>query len=164
MLRTLLEKRRVKRTFGELVSPEVVEAMIAGRGERPPLTASHIEIVLVFLRGNTPEQISELVGRVGEVAIAHQAFLDGLSASVIVAIFGAHPASHSAPGARAALVAGLLEHFGTSIKVVHGSGQGCYGLFGAGDTFRYSFIFPGFDAALGLLSRTEFGTAQEFKL
>ncbi|HWX20570.1 MAG TPA: hypothetical protein VN578_11785 [Candidatus Binatia bacterium] len=153
----------MKRTFGKLVEPEVVEAMIEGREERPPLTESQIEVVLVFVRGNTPKEISELIGRVGQVATAHQAFIDGLSASVIVATFGAHPASHPAPGARAALVAGLLEQFGASIKVVHGAGQGCYGLFGVGDTLRYSFIFPGFDAALGLLSRAEFGTAQEFK-
>jgi hypothetical protein len=163
MLRTFLEKRSVKRILGKLVAPDVVEALLEGRVERPPLTESHIEMVLVFVRGNTPEEISELIGRVSQVATANGALIDGLSAAVIVATFGAHPASHPAPGARVALVAGLLEQFGQSIKVVHGAGKGCYGLFGGGDSLRYSFILPDFDAALGLLIRVEFGTAQEFK-
>ena len=118
---------------------------------------------VLFVHGDTPEEISKLIGRVGEIAMAHHAFMDGLSASVIVTTFGAHPASHVTPGARAGLVSRLIEELGTSIKVVHGAGRGFYGLFGAGDFFRYSFTFPQFDAALGLLSRTEFGAAQEFK-
>jgi len=163
MLRAFLEKRRVRRIFRKMVNPESVDALLDGHLERPPPTESQIELVLVFVRGDKPEQISELIGRVIEISMAHQAYVDGLVASVVVAGFSTHPASKPTPGARSGLVADLLGQLGPNIKVVHGAGQGCYGFFGTDKHLRYSFVFPEFDCALGLLSQTEFGTAKEFK-
>ncbi|SPE52919.1 hypothetical protein SBV1_1610011 [Verrucomicrobia bacterium] len=163
MLRNFLEKRRVKKIFGKVVDEHVVAAALEGRLERPPRTQSHIEFVIASVSGDTAERISELMGRVLGIATRHGALVDGLSGSVVVAAFGAPPARPPLAGARFRLVEELLRELGGEIKVVHGAGQGCYGLFGSEANGRYSFAVPRFDDALGLLSSTKFGSAQEFK-
>jgi hypothetical protein len=156
-------KLKVKRAFEKVVNPEAAEALADGGAKRAPLTESSIEIVLVFVRGETPEELSRLIGCVGEIAAAHEAFVYSLCGSLVSATFGAHPNSHPGPSARADLARDLLRELGTNIKVVHGAGRGCYGLFGASKNLFYGFDFPKFDSALGLVGRAEFGTIQEFK-
>ncbi|HZM02815.1 MAG TPA: hypothetical protein VFC44_07305 [Candidatus Saccharimonadales bacterium] len=163
MLRAYLEKRRVRRIFRKVVNPETADAILDGHNVRQPPTESQIELILVFVRGDKPEQISHLIDRVIEICAVHQAYVDGLVASIVVAGFGTHPTSKPAVGARVGFVADLLRQMGPNIKVVHGAGAGYYGLFGADKHLRYSFVFPEFDGVLGLLGETEFGTAQEFK-
>jgi hypothetical protein len=163
MLRNYLERRRAKKTFEKLVDPKVVGEVLDGRFDKTSLEESHIEFVIIFVSGNAPEQISQLVGRAIKIAIDHHAWIDGLSASVIVAAWGVSPGCPVKPGARERLVVALLSQLGHSIKIVHAGGLGCCGIFGGGECLRYSFAFPNFDAVLSLLGQTELGASQEFK-
>jgi len=155
-------KLKVKRAMEIILNPEATEASDDDANKRARLTESTIEIVLVFVRGETPEELSQLIGRVGDIAMAHNAMVSSLCGSLVTATFGAHPNSHPGPDARIDLTRDLLRELGTNIKVVHGVGRGRYGLFGAGKNLFYGFEFPRFDSALGLVSRTEFGAVQEF--
>jgi len=163
MLRDHLERRRVKKIFGKAVESDVVAHLLDGK-VLAPLTPSDIEFVLVSVRFETPEQISEMIGRVIEICSRHQAFVDGVSGSVVVAAFGVQPHATRKPGAAVDLVAELIGELRADVKIVHGSGPGFYGCLGSGKSLRFSFVLRGFDSSLALLDKTEFGTMQEFKL
>jgi len=51
----------------------------------------------------------------------------------------------------------------TASRIIHGAAHGHYGLLGSEKhIMNYTFIVPRFDAALGALSRLEFGEIEEF--
>jgi hypothetical protein len=163
MLSDHSERRRVKKTFEKLVEPGVVDEVLAGKSLECPLTASNIEFVIICVRFETPRQVFKSIGRVIEISTRHQASIDGLSASVIVAAFGAQPHSPEKPGSAAELAAELIKELGLDVKIVHGAGSGYFGCFGSGNSLRFSFVLPRFDSPLALLNQTEFGAAREFK-
>jgi hypothetical protein len=163
MLRDHLERRRVKKTFGNLVEPEVVDRLLDGKSPAPSLTASDIEFVLVSVRFETPRQVSEMIGRVVEICSRHQASVDGVSGSIVVAAFGVQPHATTKPGAAVDLASELIRDLGPDVRIVHGSGPGFHGCLGSGKSLRFSFILRGFDSSLALLDKTEFGTMQKFK-
>ena len=164
MIRSFFEKRRVGKVLGRYVRPEAVEATLNGDGiERQPFTAARIEFVLVFVDGKRPEEISERVGRVSEIAMSHNGTVHDIIGALIVVAFGTHPAGSPAAGKRAALVEHLSRDLASHLKIVHGAADGHFGLVGSGKRVSYSFILPRFDATLGKLSQLEFGQIEEFE-
>ena len=130
--------------------------------ERQPFTAARIEFVLVFVAGKTPEEVSERVGRVTEIAMSHDGSVHDIIGALIVVAFGT--VQHGSPiaGKRAALVEHLSRELLSHLKIVHGASDGHYGLVGSEVRVSYSFILPRFDAMLGRLSQLEFGQIEEF--
>src|SRR5262249_8174627 len=127
MLGDHLDKRRVKKIFGKLVEPGVVDEVLGCKSPTPSLAESFIEFVLVSVRFNTPEQVSNSIGRVIEICTEHEAFIDGVSGSVVVAAFAVQPHGARNTGAAVELVADLIRGLGPDVKIVHGSGSGYYG-------------------------------------
>jgi hypothetical protein len=164
MIRSYLQKRRIRKVLGRYVRPETVDALLRGEGiERQPFTAARIEFVLVFVDGNTPEEISERVGRVSEIAMSHNGTVHDIIGALVVVAFGTHPVSPPTAGERAALVEHLSQELSRFAKIVHGAADGHFGLVGSGKRIAYSFILPRFDAILGRLSQIEFGQIEEFE-
>lgn len=164
MLRDHLARRRVKKIFGKLVKPDAVQEVLGDPPQDGPLTATDIELVLVLVRFESPKQFSKLIERVLEICSRHEALIDGLSGSLVVAAFGVQPHAAKRPGAARKLAAALIKELGPDVKIVCAAGTGYCGHLGFGDSVRFSFVLQGFDALLALLSKTEFGTAQEIKL
>jgi|ERR1043166_344746 hypothetical protein len=160
MIRTFLERRRVKRVFEKLVDPETVETVL--RGGVPPITQGRIEFVLAFVRAESPTQISERVGRVADLTVEHGAVVFHSVGALVVAAFGTLRQPPSSSGSRASLVQALREQLAGDVKIVHGAADGHYGPFGSAKRISYTFVVPKFDAILGTLSRLEFGQSEEF--
>ena len=164
MLREFLEKRRVRKIFGKLVAPDKVEAILRGDGlERQPLRPARIEFVLVYVHGDTPEEISGRVGRVAEIAVSHNGVVHNLIGPLVVVAFDTIRTTAPITGARQSLVEHLNRELSSHLKIVHGAADGHYGLIGSGSRMAYSFLLPRFDAMLGTLSRLEFGEIEEFQ-
>src|SRR5260221_11133441 len=98
MIRTFLEKRRVRREFEKLVAPEKVESLLRDCIERQPLKHGRIEFVLAFVRGETPAQVSERMARVADVAVANGAAVPNVVRSLVICAFCTHPASFPGHG------------------------------------------------------------------
>jgi hypothetical protein len=163
MIRSFFEKRRARKVLGRYVRPGTVEAILRGDGiERQPLTAARIEFVLVFVRGDTPEDISQRVGRVAEIATSHDGVVHDMVCELLVIAFGTLPSGSPTAGKRASLVEHLSRELSSHVKIVHGAADGHYGLIGSGSRMAYSFLLPRFDAMLGRLSSLEFGRIEEF--
>ena len=76
--------------------------------------------------------------------------------------FGTFPIDEPS-GSRQQLVSHLRQQFGIDIKIVHGAADGHFGNFGNDRRIRYTFTFPGFNAALTTLGNLEFGQTEELR-
>lgn len=164
MIHSFRERRRVRKVFERLVRPETVEAVLRGdRIERQPFTAAHVEFVLAFVDGQTPEEISDRVGRVCDIAMSHGGVVHNMVGALVVIAFGTLPAGSPTAGKREALVEHLKRELSSFVKIVHGAADGHCGLIGSEKRMAYSILIPGFDAMLGRLSQLKFGQVEEFE-
>ena len=165
MIRTFLERRRVRRAFEKFIAPERLEALLRDGGDKQLVKQGRIDFVLAFVRGESPSQISECMARVVDLAVEHGAGVYDLVGGLVVVAFGIPfgiPPSQS--GSRGSLVQALREQLAENVKIVHGAADGYHGLFGSSRTrVSYTFVVPGFDAILGTLSRLEFGQSEEIR-
>lgn len=162
MFRDFLERRRIRRTIENLVDTVTVEALLRDDERLQPIKPAHIELVIGFVRGDDPTQVSERVGKIAVLAVQHGATVHGVVAALVIVAFGVHPASPAGSGSRASLIAALSEQFRGDIKIVHGAADGSYGLFGNERRLSDTFLVPQFDQILGMLSRLQFGAIEEF--
>lgn len=158
---TSRERRRVKREFEALVEPKTLETLL--NGETLPLKRGRIDFILAFVSGTEPEQVSERIAKVAELAVQHGATIHHLVGALAVLAFGTQAASSPAPGSRESLVATLRQRLGGDIKIVHGTGDGYYGLLGAYTAATFTFLVPQFDRVLGVLSQLGLGGIEEFR-
>jgi hypothetical protein len=163
MIRTFLERRRVRRIFRKVVNPETVETLLREGGVQPSIKQGRIEFVLAFVRGGTPSQISDRMARVADIAVDHGAMVYDLVGGLVIVAFGAGPHPPPKSGTRASLIQALREQLAADVKIVHGAAAGHHGLFGSESRMSYTFLVPQFDQILGALSRLEFGQAEEFR-
>jgi len=162
MIRTFLEKRRVRRAFEKLVDPETVESLLRAGVAPQPFKHGRIDFIIAFVRGESPSQISERISRVANLAMAHGATVHDLVGALAIVAFGTLPASSPESGSRSSLVQALRDELAGDIKIVHGAADGHYGLFGSQVRMSYTFLVPQFDRILGALGRLEFGESEEF--
>lgn len=162
MIRKFIEKRRVKRAFEKLISPEIVEELLRDKPDLSQYQHGRIELIANFVCGEDPVDVSKRISRVTDIAIAHGAMNHGIIGALVIVAFGTHPTSTPTPGSRLLLVQSLQQEFPHEIKIVHGVVDGHFGLFGGENLVAYTFLVPQFDQVLGKLSRLKFGEVAEF--
>ena len=162
MIRKFIEKRKIKRVFEKLVNadPELLRAEAA----LPRHCHGRIEFIVIFVRGEDPEDVSRRISKVSDIAIAHGAMHHGIIGALVIVAFGTHPDPKLASKhpSRFSLVQSLQQGLVHDTKIVHGDADGHYGLFGFEQHVTYTFLVPKFDQVLGKLSQLEFGEAAEF--
>ena len=162
MFGQFFEKRRVKKVFGRLVTKEAAEAIAEGRfSSEMKMTAGRIDFILVFLRGESAEQVSERMGVVSDLAMKHNGTVEGMISALMTITFGTFPKEQPLPSSRLALVDELQSALGSDIKIVHGTANGHIGIFGSSTRMAYTFLVPKFDVALARLGHMEFGKIEE---
>jgi hypothetical protein len=155
------ERGRVTRAFEALVEPKTVESLLEGGAQ--PLKRGRIDFIVTFVGGTEPEQVSECIAKVAELAIQHGATVHHLVGALAILAYGTQAVSSPTPGSRPSLVAALHQQLGADIKIVHGAADGGSGLFGARSGLSYTFFVPHFDRMLGVLSRLPLGAVEEFR-
>lgn len=152
------EKKRVRSVFARLVSPSVVESLLKGELSRPAFAEEQIEFVFAIATGCTPEEVNRHLSLIGELAKEHDAQVNHMLCSLVVIDFRHHPEGKLACESRRKLVGAIRERLGDKVKAVHGAAIGHSGLFGSEKhIMSYTFIFPGFEAAIATLVRLKFG-------
>lgn len=162
MIDEFFKKRKVRKAFNKIVSPDVTESLLSGGALPQDTKHGRIEFALAFVRGETPDQVSPNIGRVADVAISHGATIHGLIGALVIMAFGTRSGSSPKPGNRAALIRALLEQLPGDVKIVHGAADGYSGLLGSNTLISYTFLMPHFDSILGALSRLQVGESEEF--
>ena len=153
----------LERSLKKYMRPEAIESLLAGDLEKSPMQRGRIEFVLVFVRGDKPNELSERVARVANLAVAHEAVVHDIVGALVVFAFGTLPPALPNSGKRLSLVDVLRKELPGDLKIVHGGADGHYGLFGGETRMAYTFLVPHFDKMLGNLSRLKFGEVEEFR-
>ena len=120
-----------------------------------------IEFIVIFIHGQSPDEVSQRISHVSGLVRVHGAMIDHIVGALVTVAFGVPPASAAEPGVRLRLVQSLQQALGRNLKIVHGSADGHYGIFGE-NPYSYTFLVPQFDRVLAKLGQLEFGEAAEF--
>jgi hypothetical protein len=162
MILNYFRNRRTRKTLSEYISMEAVESVMKGEllGTLG-LRSARMEIVLVLVRGETAEAVSERVGRVADIAMKQAAVIHTIISSLVVMTCGMPPAHPTAAeGNRFSLVRELAQALGENIKIVHSSRDCSYGNVGGPRRFFHTFITADLNQILAQLSSAEFGTCR----
>jgi hypothetical protein len=165
MFGKFFEKRRVEKALEKFVTKEAAEAIAEGRYlPEMKIKMGKIDFILVFLRGMSPEQISERMAIVSDAAIKQHGVVEGVVSALMTISFGTLPNVQYSPSSRLALINDLQRALGENTKIVHGTANGHFGIFGGSKRCTYTFLVPKFDVALGRLGQIDFGEIEEIAL
>jgi hypothetical protein len=107
-----------------------------------------IEYVMVCVSGESPEEISKLVGKVTEISKSHGGMISDILRALVIISFGDFPFAPSVRGKRAALVEHLSRELSGQLRIVHGATE----------------AFDGKqEAMLHRLNQLEFGKVEELE-
>jgi hypothetical protein len=160
----LLEKYRLRRSLSKHVSKEVLIDVLSDNvtdDDLRKLQEGKIEYVLIVVRGETPEIISELMGAVADIASQHNGTIDSLVSSLVIVTYGMFDCETRTRNDRVTLVEMLKQTFQGNIKIVHGVETGCFGNLGSDTQMSFSFIIPSFMDGLRTLAGLRFGETLE---
>ena len=163
MLRDYLERRRIKKIFGRVLTPAAVQSLLSGDKFEASLTEGPLQFAFPYVRG-TPSEISARAGTVAAVAKTHCGVFYTALGPLCAVAWGRLAWSPPDMAKRLAFVEDLRRQLRGDVKIIHGAAIGHHGLLGTEATvFNYSFIIPHFDKVLAALARLEFGAEEEFK-
>ena len=152
MIRKWLQRRRLRRP--NVANLELAPIEVATRT---------IDFVLVRLCEEPPSGVPVRVAEACQIAVSHQATVESIVSSILIATFGAIDASETHPRRRLDLANSLLDSLGSDVAVVHGQCRSLVGAFGASGCLSYGSQIPEFQDLLAQLLAIEFGTVAEAK-
>lgn len=145
------------------LSPEALKAVLSEKDVALELHQNRIEFVVVFIKGEQAQEVSERYARIATIAVSHNALIDGFMSGLVVMVFGKPLRPEPKPDGRRSLVGALADGLPGELKIVHGASEGYRGMFGKGIPSNFSFLVPRFDDVLAALARLQFGQTLEFK-
>lgn len=155
------ERRKALKQFSRFVSPDVIEEILAHPEEEYPKPRSmFIGFVIIQVIDDNTERLNQLVPQVIEVIQQHQGTMNGITISLITAMFGAPVSTQSNPSQTCQAVAEqLVQTFPHEVKVVYGSGDTLIGSWGGSDYLCYGPMFPSFSRHLEKLCSINYGVS-----
>jgi hypothetical protein len=158
----MLERRRIRKAFGNYLSPELIEKLLHETGsEIKPPKMQHFQFVVAIADDTSSQEVPATVARILEIFVQHHANVSHATSALFVGVLGVPFPEHNSPEARHKLVASLLRHNAARVRLVHGECDGVVGLFGGPRRWTYAEVIPGFSAILKKLLEAEPGTALE---
>ncbi len=165
MIKEFFERRRTRKLFKDLVSPAVLDYMLSNpsRDDVRKLMKGTLEVILISIRGESPEVISARMGEVSDLSVEHNAVVESLISSLVVVVYGMVHFKDASTGDRSTLLSALRQKFGSDIKIVCLTSKGDFGNIGGKSRMAFSFIIPCFLDAIKFLAETPFGETREFQ-
>lgn len=161
MIRNWLEKLLIRKTLGRHISSPIIEDMLSSHWKPQKLEPATIHFAFVMVRGSTPDQISERMGIISELAEGHGGITDALLSGIVAIIW--HPSAANLESARKRFTRQLAELFPTDSKLLHGSSPGHLGNLGGPKIMSFSFILSDTEKIIGTWNALPFGTFEEWR-
>jgi hypothetical protein len=160
MLKALLEHRRIRKTLGRYVSPDIARQLANGSSTAPDSAHTERDIEVAFIAISAPDapSYSERAGIVAEIACQHGGIVHSLLPLVVVA-FGS--VSSCPSGSRLPFVASIQSRLPDAAAIVHGSITASVGSFGSATRLDFGFWWPGALDALRQLANLPTGHVHE---
>ena len=164
MFKEFFERRHIKKVFQRLVSPEVVDELLAAEKSTglnlDEFKGGVVESVLVMAGGAAPGEINAKVGAVCDIGREYNAMHWSIVGPLVV--LGNCPFPNQPTFDRLKFVEELRRKLGGAIKIVHGSAPGHWGLLGSSNGIViYSFLVSNFSTILGSFGELKDGEVRE---
>ncbi|MFO1475467.1 MAG: hypothetical protein U1F98_02305 [Verrucomicrobiota bacterium] len=157
-----LRKRTAGKAGGSSAPDEGLEVLLEEHFAGQSLKTGPVEFLLVYVRAETPIQLSARAGKIAELAVKQGALVQNLGGSLFLLGFGAAPLKNPPPGNRAQLLAELKRNLGDDTRILHGAVQASFGFIGGETRNTFALLLPKLDLMLGYLSQLNFGQVEEF--
>ena len=159
----IIEKRRVRKMFGTMVSPDVLKHLEdhPDSFELSPREGDFGFVVVQVAEGDL-HRTRGLVAKVVDLAVSHKAFVGQIISSVVMCHYGVIQNTDLSPMPQ--FVSALHEQFGPDVRVVHGTFHGLFGNIGSNVRFSYGPVFPDTTRIFSELTSLDFGEQKELKL
>jgi hypothetical protein len=161
MIKKWIERRRLCRAFGRYLSPKAIDEALRQQDAMVTLHPKTIDIVLVAVRDDNPDDAHRLVNAVTNAAVTNDIFVAHILSPLVVLTIGMHPCPTDPKPDRLAFVEELSAEYGDSIRILHGVAQANIGNIGSSQRFSFSFLVPGFLGALAELANLSDGDVKE---
>ena len=157
------ERKEALKQFSRFVAPDVIEEILAHPEEEYPKPRSmFIGFMVIQVIDDDTERLNQLVPQIIEVIQQHQSTMNGITISLITAMFGAPVPTQANPSQTCQAVAQqLVQSFPHEVKVAYGSGTALIGSWGRADYFCYGPMFPSFSRHLEKLCSLNYGDCAE---
>ncbi|MGJ4952296.1 hypothetical protein [Bradyrhizobium sp. HKCCYLS20291] len=149
-------RKRLRAVFGDFLSKEALDTIAQGNAPMPPLERSMVCHVLLQVRDDTAEDVSQNVSDVSELLVREGAMIENILSSLVSAAF---PLQAS----RLDAIEAALGRLGPNVRAVYQAGEYPRGMFGSSSRFAYGTVVPHMSMAMERLLRLEFGRAERLE-
>jgi hypothetical protein len=161
MIKEYLERRKIKKSFSEYLSPDVISDQIDGNHNLNELKETELEVIIVEVTGETPQLISRRMGQIADIGNDYNGIVDFLS-SIVLIWYGTDLAGGIHKSCPPELINNLKNTFNDSVKIMCVKGHGSFGKLGGPNRCAYSFLMPEFSKALSIIITQPFGSVLEY--
>src|ERR1700723_1056470 len=108
-IRRMLERRKVRKIFGEYISPEQMEKLMRELPQIKPLETRHFQYVMVLADDANARAIPAMVEKIVGLFVEHKATTAPVTSGLVVAVLGVPFPQNNSVAARQKLVDALLR-------------------------------------------------------
>jgi hypothetical protein len=160
----MLQRRRYRAVFGQYLSPEVIEMLLAEKGaEIKPPEVKHFQFVVALADDRNPLEVPVMLSKITRTLIQHHSMVTHITSSLVVALLGVPFPEGNSAEARRELVGALLRENGDRLRIAHGECEAAVGMFGGPQRCTYGAVIPEFSGILKTLLETKLGSAVEYR-
>jgi len=160
-----IERYRLRKKYSKHhISKALIDEIIASEGTDEgylSLKDGLVEFVLIAVRGDTPQDISDRIGKITDIASRHHGLVDTVVSTLVAVTYGMFETQEGQDGNRLTLIEELERTLGDDVKIVHGSEHGCFGYLGSETRSSFTFLVPSFVENLGVLATMPYGSTKQ---
>jgi hypothetical protein len=157
-----LKKRDlIKKAFTKYVDEDVIDRVLNGSQELPPLETKQIDFAIVLVDDRDPNECSSIIYKAIGIINKYEGMVDSIVGPFILVLFGVPVPQPEARSKRKELVKALSEAIGEEASIVHGHSECLVGTLGGESRMSYTALIPGFKEILGRLANLDYGSVLE---
>lgn len=141
--------------FKKYVSPDFI-SKVSNSDEVLTFETKDIEYVLLFVDGNSPEEVNEIISFVIENAIEFKGILDTISSNFISIIFNIPTEIENPREKRLEFIKALISNK-SKLSIVHGASKSSVGNIGNEFRMNYTALIPNYKNIMKELSMLDYG-------
>ena len=90
MIRDWIERRKLKKAFGEYIDPRIIDRLIDDPDSIPLLKTSpkNVDYLIILIRDEDLNNLSPIIGKAIDIALESDAIVQEICSSLIVFTFG----------------------------------------------------------------------------
>ncbi|WP_035277857.1 hypothetical protein, partial [Desulforegula conservatrix] len=153
------EIKYIKKSFGQFLSPKLIEDVLSSNIDIPELHEKEIEYLFILAKEGL--RTNQIISDVLDIISNYEGMVESITGPFIVVLYGVPLPQPNAKEKRQRLTDELLSKFEDSVSIVHGNTTCRVGTVGNKSRFAYTAMIPSYKEKLKILSSLEYGNQVE---